>query len=79
MSRSCIDPVPSAVGRSSVDSANPMKSAGTSQVPDAGVGRRRVGRWFRARPQKISPVDVVTGEPSARTDLPLDSMVSCCR
>ena len=30
-------------------------------------------------PQKISPVSVVTGVPSQRTDLPLDSMVSCCR
>ncbi|CPU65648.1 Uncharacterised protein [Mycobacteroides abscessus] len=30
-------------------------------------------------PQKISPVSVVTGEPSQRTRLPLDSMVSCWR
>ena len=30
-------------------------------------------------PQKISPVSEVTGVPSQRTDLPLDSMVSCCR
>jgi len=30
-------------------------------------------------PQNTSPVSHVTGEPSQRTDLPFDSIVSCCR
>ena len=33
ISRSCMLPVPSAVGRSSVGWLNPMKSAGISRVP----------------------------------------------
>ena len=33
----------------------------------------------RLAPHDRAGVDVVTGEPSSRTDLPFDSMSSCCR
>src|ERR1700744_2133874 len=79
INKSCMLPVPSAVGRSSVGWLKPRKSAGTIRVPWCSSWEKAFWPLVPGSPQKISPVSVVTGVPSARVDLPLDSMVSCCR